>query len=345
MAGLFPLRPVQRTLASAAIWLATGCGRAPEPVAPVDAIPVVSLVSVGPAQAGDALTISGLVAFKRETPLSFDAPGTVTGIEVDIGDTVRAGQRLAALRRATVGTNASEAAMARETAERQLARVQALRDQGFASQAALDDARLAVERARDQSLLIAPSAGIVLRRDVEPAQTVAAGQAVMIIGEPALGMVVRASASGLDAAHLSIGQAASIAIAGLGARSGAIARMAPKSDDATGAFEIEIRLDDMTGLRSGQVAAVAIAGGDAQTSAPQLSIPTLSLLDARADQGVVYVVDAQNKAHRRTVQTGGLVGDNVIVLSGLAAGERIVGEGAAYVRDGEPVRAAQHPRA
>jgi RND family efflux transporter MFP subunit len=345
MAASFLSRPVAGALAWAMLSALAGCGRASDPAPVIDSTPVVTVVTVAPAQAPGALSISGLVAFKRETPLSFDAPGTVTSIDVDVGDTVAGGQRLAGLRRATVGTNAAEAAMARETAERQLARVQALHDQGFASQAALDDARLAVEHARDQSVLVAPSAGIVLRREVEPAQTVAAGQAVMIIGEPAFGMVVRASASALDATRLAVGQTANVNIAGMGARAGTITRMAPKSDDATGAFEIEIRLSDMTGLRSGEVAAVTIAAGAAQAQAPppQLLIPTLALLDARADQGVVYVVDSLDKAHRRTIQTGGLIGDNVIVLSGLAAGERIVGEGAAYVRDGEPVRPAKPP--
>jgi membrane fusion protein (multidrug efflux system) len=66
----------------------------------------------------------------------------------------------------------------------------------------------------------------------------------------------------------------------------------------------------------------------------------LALLDARADQGVVYVVDDAGVARRRTVTTAGVDGENAIVLSGLKAGERVVAAGAAYVRDGEPVTIA-----
>ena len=69
-------------------------------------------------------------------------------------------------------------------------------------------------------------------------------------------------------------------------------------------------------------------------------MPTLALLDARADQGVVFVVDAQNIAHRRAVRPAGVTQDGVLVVEGLVAGDRVVSAGAAYVRDGEPVRIA-----
>jgi multidrug efflux pump subunit AcrA (membrane-fusion protein) len=38
------------------------------------------------------------------------------------------------------------------------------------------------------------------------------------------------------------------------------------------------------------------------------------------------------------VRVGRLVGDRVEVLSGLAGGERLVTEGASYLRDGDAVR-------
>ncbi len=46
-------------------------------------------------------------------------------------------------------------------------------------------------------------------------------------------------------------------------------------------------------------------------------MPTLSLLDGRADQGVVFVVDTDDIARRRSVQTAGIADDGVLVISGL----------------------------
>lgn len=69
-------------------------------------------------------------------------------------------------------------------------------------------------------------------------------------------------------------------------------------------------------------------------------MPTLALLDARADQGVVFVVDTNNVARRRPVRTSGVTQDGVLVVEGLTPGDRIVSAGAAYVTDGASVRIA-----
>ena len=66
----------------------------------------------------------------------------------------------------------------------------------------------------------------------------------------------------------------------------------------------------------------------------------VSLIDARADQGVVFVVDAENKARRRAVETGGVSDRGVTILQGLAEGDKVITRGASMVRDGDPVSLA-----
>ncbi|MEG9437846.1 efflux RND transporter periplasmic adaptor subunit [Edaphobacter sp. HDX4] len=51
----------------------------------------------------------------------------------------------------------------------------------------------------------------------------------------------------------------------------------------------------------------------------------------------VYVVDSNNVAHVHTVKLGTQVGQNVVVLSGLAAGETVVSQGLDQVKDGAKV--------
>jgi RND family efflux transporter MFP subunit len=320
------------------------CGQAQgDGAAKADPGPLVAVVAAAPSSAPGAVRASGLVGYKREPQLAFNAPGVIGQIGVDVGDVVRRGQRLATLRRTSVGANADEAALARANAERDLARTQDLFTRGFVSQARLDDARLAVERARDSSVLTAPADGIILRRSADPAQSVAAGAPVLVLGETGSGVVVRAPIASAAAARIKVGDAAQVRVADLGgaAREGRVARIGAKGDEATGAFEVEIEAPHAEGLRSGMVAEVEIAAARAQnTSAGAIVAPTLSLLDARADQGIVFVVDAQNIAHRRAVRTAGVTQEGVMVVEGLAPGERIVAAGAAYVRDGEPVRIA-----
>ncbi len=123
-------------------------------------------------------------------------------------------------------------------------------------------------------------------------------------------------------------------------RVGRVTRVGAKGDDATGAFEVEIEVTAPQGLRSGMVAEVEVAaqpGANAQTT---IIVPTLALLDARADQGIVYVLDENAVARRRAVRTAGVTQAGVIVVEGLNPGDRVVAAGAAYVRDGETVRIA-----
>jgi RND family efflux transporter MFP subunit len=316
-----------------------GCSRvdsAPAPLA--DQRPLVEVVEVTSAIRPNSIRASGLVGYKRETELSFDAPGVIETLRVDEGDTVREGEVLGTLRRTTVGSNATEAALARETARRLLERTQKLHERGYASDAALEDAQLAVERANEATRLVAPASGVVLRRLAEPAQMTNAGVPVLVLGEAGSGLVVRVAVPALAAARLSAGDAAEIEVAGHPQTSGIVARVAAKGDEVTGAFEVEIRVDAVDHLRSGQVAAVQIAAaGEAEVA---LRVPAMALLDARADQGVVFVVDGEGVARRRSVQTAGIEADGVVVVAGLAPGEQVVAAGVAYVRDGELVEIA-----
>jgi RND family efflux transporter MFP subunit len=305
--------------------------------------PLVQIVEAAPTGAAGAIRASGLVGYKRETQLAFTAPGMIASIAVDAGDQVRRGQRLAVLRR-TAGGALDEAALARANAERDLARTETLFARGFVSQARLDDARLAVARASDTSALTAPTDGVILRRRSEPSEMVGAGAPVFDFGETGSGIVVRAPVASAAAARIRVGDAAQVRIADFAeARAGQVSRVGAKGDDATGAFEIEVRVTQTEGLRSGMVAEIEIAAAVNDQAQTALLIPTLSLRDARADQGVVFVLDVDGLARRRAVRTAGVTQAGVLVIEGLAPGERVIAAGSAYVRDGEPVRVASNP--
>jgi RND family efflux transporter MFP subunit len=322
--------------------IVAACGAGGQEEVAVSQGPLVQVIEAAPAGAAGAVRASGLVGYRREPSLSFAAPGVVSQIFVDAGDTVRRGQRLAAIRRISVGANADEAALAQANAERDLARTQALFDAGFVSEARLEDARLAVERSRGASVLAAPANGVILRRAAEPAQTVAAGTPILIFGETGSGLIVRASVASADATRIRVGDTATVRVSELAGdpRQGRVTRVGAKGADGTGAFEVEVEITGVEGLRSGMVGEVEIAAAAAANLGNIILVPALALLDARADQGSVYVIDAQSVAHRRAVRTAGVTEAGVMIVEGLAAGERVVSAGAAYVRDGEAVRIA-----
>lgn len=336
----------------------SACGKADKTdAAKESAAPRVTVVTVARDGAAGAVRASGLVVYQRETALSFKVPGVIARLNVDKGDEVRAGQTLASLNLTEYSASFAEADASLRTAETQLTRTQTLFQKGLVAQARLDDAQLAVERARAarqatgfnraQGVITAPSSGVILRRAADPNQTVSPGQPILTIGEVNSGLIVRAAISASDAARLKVGDQAVVRITGLAdePRKGRVTRIAAKSDAATGGFDAEIAVTPIDGLRSGLVAEVDVSASGGGGATGPIRAPTLALLDARADQGVVLVVDAQNVARRRAVQTAGVSADSVLIVGGLEPGERVVSSGAAYVRDGQPVAVTEAPGA
>lgn len=329
----------QTVMFAGALLLAACSGGEAEETTATPEGPLVEVVEVAPASAAGTIRASGMIGYRREPVLAFTSAGVVGAIDVDSGDVVRRGQRLATLRRTSSGANVDEAALARTNAERDLARTQELYERGFVSEARLEDARLAVARARDSSVLTAPANGVILRRAAEPSQTLAAGTPVLVLGETGSGIVVRAPVASTDAARIRVGDITQVRINGA-ERAGRVTRVGAKGDAGTGAFEVEVEITAAEGLRSGMVAEVEIAAQPGDASQISIIVPTLALLDARADQGIVYVLDANAIARRRAVRTAGVTQAGVIVVEGLSTGDRVVAAGAAYVRDGESVRIA-----
>lgn len=310
-------------------------------------------VAVAPAVlAADAADIraSGLVAYKREVVLSFKVGGVVQDFAVDIGDQVKQGQPLARLDTAEIDAQWREVVANVEKAKRDVDRVAPLVGSGFAAQARLDDARTALKMAeanrdsvafnRSLAEIRAPADGIVLSREVESGQIVPAGLTILTLGDYGSGRVVKVGIADRDVVKIRLGDPAQVRLPGIGAPTTAhVSRIAPRGDMRTGAFMVELSLDD-TGLSlpSGLVADVAIRpAGAAETKV--VMVPASAILEGFGAEGSVFVVDpASSTVTRRRVAFGPLSGDNVTITDGLAPGEKVVSAGAGYLREGDRVQ-------
>ena len=308
-------------------------------VAPVE----VEVYRIAQTRQAGVLRASGLLAYKSETILSFGVPGMIESLLVDDGAHVSAGQTLATLRRTSVGADPAESEVVRQTAQQTFDRISRLHAAGAASQADLDNARLALERAREIVSLVAPATGVILRRDAERGQTVTAGQSILQLGEDRTGVIVRAQLSSVDVAQVRVGDVTQVNIPGRDQRMGKVTQISPKMVANMGSFEVEVRLDNPKDLKSGEVAEVLIAAKPVtgQVERTAYLIPAISLIDARADQGMVYVVGSDGKAARRSIQTEGVTDAGVVVTGGLEPGEAIITRGASMVRDGDAVKFRQ----
>ena len=310
--------------------------------------PVAAAAAVLALDAGD-IRASGLVAYKREVVLSFKVGGVVQGFSVDVGDRVTQGQSLATLDTREIDAQWREVTANVDKARRDVQRVVPLVGQGFAAQARLDDARTALAMAeanrdsvafnRGLAEIKAPADGVILARDIESGQIVPAGLTVLTLGDIGSGRVVKVGIADRDVVKIALGDGASVRLPGIAAPTTAhVSRIAPKGDMRTGAFMVELSLDDTSlQLPSGLVADVAIRPRS-QEENKVVMIPASAILEGFGAEGSVFVIDpATSRVARRRVAFGPLSGDNVQIRDGLAPGEKVVSAGAGYLRDGDAV--------
>ena len=96
-------------------------------------------------------------------------------------------------------------------------------------------------------------------------------------------------------------------------------QIVPAADPASRSFLVKVELPAETRLRSGFFGRARFPRGEGSA----LLIPRTSLVERGQLQGV-YVLDANQIAGLRYVTLGRSTGDQVEVLSGLQAGEKLV---------------------
>jgi membrane fusion protein (multidrug efflux system) len=106
-------------------------------------------------------------------------------------------------------------------------------------------------------------------------------------------------------------------------------------DPKTGTLRVRAEFPNPTRvLRPGMFARVRV---DAGVRPDSIVVPERAVTELQG-KNFVWVVSAENKATQRPIKVGEQVGEGLVVLEGLKAGERIVVEGLQKVRDGALVR-------
>jgi membrane fusion protein, multidrug efflux system len=325
--------------------LAAACGRTagareidPEPPVPVRTAAVETRALDAPVVA------TGTLHPKDELHLSFKIPGVVARVLAAPGDAVRRGQLLATLDPGEIDAQVARGRAGLARAERELARAEALYRDSVATLQQAQDARTGVEVARSElrgaefnrryATIVAPADGVVLRRLAAGGELVAPGAPVLVLGSRARGMVLRAGLADRDALRLRPGDPATVVFDALPGRSfpGEVREVSPAADPATGTWRVEVALaSGELATASGLVGRLEIRPG---REVPVATVPVSALLEADGDRGAVFTTGADGRALRLQVAVGGIRDGRVAIPAGLDGVERVVTEGAAYLRDG-----------
>ncbi|MDE1172399.1 MAG: efflux RND transporter periplasmic adaptor subunit [Parvibaculaceae bacterium] len=319
---------------------------------PEAAIPVETALVAEAPWASD-IEAAGTVKLKSEQTLSFKVSGLITHFYVDDGDAVARGQKLASLDLTEVNAQKSDAEARVVEAQRAFDRAEALQEKGFGTVAVTDAARRALMTARtsrDQinfnsgwAQIFAPTDGIVLHRFAEPNELMNAGEPVLTVGDRTEGLIMRVPLSDQQVVRLRMGDRAVAHFRALSGEDvvGKVTRIGAQADPQTGAFDVELTFaSPPPSLMSGMIGSASITPS-VMPAVKLLEIPATALVEATGDGGYVYRIDpATSRAVHTTIRVGGIRGEAVLVRSGLAAGDRVVAAGAAYLSDGDLVSSA-----
>ncbi|MGF3024044.1 efflux RND transporter periplasmic adaptor subunit [Methylobacterium aquaticum] len=193
-------------------------------------------------------------------------------------------------------------------------------DEAQAELKGLSDRRAALDRVRQQSeALIAPVGGVVAEVNAVAGQMAGPGAQVFMIVDPR-----RLWVEALSFDALSAGQTASARLAD--GRTMTLVYRGAGLADRNQAVPVQFAVvDATTDLRTGQFVTVL-----ASTTTPQhgLALPRASVVRGANGQSIVYEHTKPEHFEPREVRVEPLDADRVLVLSGLAAGQRVVTQGA-----------------
>jgi RND family efflux transporter MFP subunit len=328
------------------------------------AVQAAELASVTARAGGPAAVVAfdGVVEAVRQTVVAAQVPGAVVQLAVQVGDRVSAGQLLlrldarAADQTAAAGDAQVQAARAAlDVASKDVERQRQLFQKNYISQAALEraesqfkatqaqvNAQLAqAGAARTQTgfyLVRAPFAGVVSEVPVSLGDMAMPGRALVTLYDPSALRVTAAVPQSVGAS-LPAATLPRIEFPGLPAAQQWVqplgAQRLPTVDPGTHTVQIRAELPaGLTHLAPGLYARMwlptAIGGGATAATAPLMVLQ--SAVVRRAELTALYVLDAAGKPVLRQVRLGRRDGGQVEVLSGLAAGERVVTDPQAAAR-------------
>lgn len=279
------------------------------------------------------VSATGTITPKRDADVAFTSAGTVTGVEVEVGDRVEKGDVLARIDDEALVAQRDAARSQVDAAEAQLAEVAGSSSTQVASAeaslAAAESQLAEAQEAVDNATLRAPFAGTVSAVGYEVGDQAggnvqgdaSAAPAITVISPRTL--LVEANVSASDVSRLKAGLQAEITPTGGGETVyGTVTEVgviATASDSGAAQFPVTIAVTGTpSGLYPGSTATVAIT---VKQATDVLAVPTAAL-HSEDDETYVYVIDDGKKV-RTPVEIGTAYGAQTEITAGLEEGDVI----------------------
>ena len=311
-----------------------------------NAVTPVEVTAVERGAIARSISVPGAVEPIRSVGVNAQVAGVLLAVNVEEGDYVQRGQVLARVDDRELRAQLVSAEAQLEVAQSAFERAEQLRDRRVITlpeyerdRAAYAAAQASVEQLRTRlgyTTVNAPATGIITEKLVETGDVVANQTRLFEIADVAT-MVVRVRVSELDVVELNVGDRVQVSLDAYPGRElgGYIRRVFPGADPATRLVPVEVALDEVSAraARPGFLARVTFRLAAHENV---LLIPANALLGGQGSQSVFVVQD--DRAVRRTVETGLTSEGRVEIVAGLDGSEVVVTAGNNMLRDGALVR-------
>jgi cobalt-zinc-cadmium efflux system membrane fusion protein len=324
----------------------------------------IQIVTVAPTSISRNLRLTGTVAFNafNTTPVITQIGGPVSRIVVTPGQQVRRGEPLLYVASPDYSQLLANYLKVRDAfhladksylrakdlydhhaiAERDLeaaesVRTQASADLGAAEQAlkilGISKPEAAVGRpAASEIPVLAPIAGEAVERLVAPGQVIQAGATQVFTISNMSSVWVLANLYSKDLPYVHLGDLVTITSDSyLGTElHGKISYIAAALDPSTRTLQARIDVKNPQNKLKKDMYVVATVQAGAIRNA--LTVPSAAVLRDTENQPFVYVVNQNKEFARRAVTLGESVGGNTQLISGVTAGEHVVGDGSLFLQ-------------
>jgi RND family efflux transporter MFP subunit len=361
------VRPAQlaaTVLTLTALATLVSCRNADE-AAPPEVRPV-RVTTIETRAIGDTIALTGTVQSQTEINESFRIGGRLVERNVEIGDTVRAGQLLARLDPQNEESSLQAARAQLVATQAQLVearnnhtRMRDLVAENAVSRAAFDQAVAVLQTAESQvnsarasvnlaenrlsyTRLHATAAGVVTARGAEPGEVVGAGSMVVQVArEGARDAVFDVPAQVKDSAARKSGVTVALVDDPNITAPGTVREVSPRADPVTGTFAVRVQLNDPPAqMRLGST----VTGRVKLDTVPTIQIPATALMRAEGGAAVWVYDPAAGTVAARSITIAGSNETTVQVASGLNTGDVVVTAGAQALRPGQKVRPLETPQ-
>lgn len=328
-----------RRLLVTVLVLAAGCGSKEEPATSVvSAAPQTTIqaavIEINTAQVPIRVEVTGQVTAIYQATLSSRIQGTIDRLLVREGDQVSKGQTLIQLDSRDVRAELARASAEVENAKANLVRMKTLYGQDAVSKQEMENAtrtykvaeadRKAVLAQLSYTVVKAPFDGVITEKKVEAGELASPGQPLLLM-EDSQQLRLEATVAEGDLKSIARGDKIPIFIDAVGTQplNGIVNQIIPAGDPRTHTFMVKVDLPKTSGLQSGMFGRLRLDKGTAQT----ILVPTSAVVE-RGELTSVFVVGSDQVARLRWIKVGRRFGQQVEILSGVSAAERLLLEGA-----------------